>query len=584
MESRVKSVLLTLLCLTFFISVSCNWKHSLPTKEEVSAIQLKRGDIILCGAQSKQFGKVEFQTNCQGKVKEDFNLAIELLHSFEYDQAERAFAKVIDEEPGCAMAYWGVAMCNNHPLWSPPTGSELTKGAKAIEIARSITQKTKRESAYIEAMALFFKDYSILNHLTRSIRFEKGMEKVYKDYPADKEAAIFYALSLDGASDPTDRSFSNQKKAGAILTSLYPGQPDHPGIVHYIIHTYDYPELAQLGLQAARRYASIAPSSAHAQHMPSHIFTRLGLWDESIKSNLNSIANARCYALAAHIKGTWDEELHGMDYLEYAYLQKAENKQAKQQVDYLKSIEVVSPVNLKDAYAFAAIPARYVLENKQWGNAGSLEIHPAAFPWQKFQWAKAIFYFTRILGLVHIGSIDSAKSNLTRLKSINQTLTQQNDLYKANLVKIQIDAAASWILFGEGKNAEALKNMTEAADTEDKTQKNPVTPGEVIPARELLGDLLLQMNKPAAALAAYETDLDRHPNRFNGLYGAAISSQKLHDLTKTSTYFRKLLAVANTPDSNRPEIEIAKKYLKGQIPQGLHNTDQLISKSAQTAY
>lgn len=566
MESRVKSVLLKLLCLPFFISVSCNWGNGLPTKEEISGIHLKRGEIILCGAPNKQFGQVEFITSCTGRVKEDFNLAIELLHSFEYDQAEKAFAKVIDEEPGCAMAYWGVAMCNNHPLWSPPSGDELKKGAKAIGIARSITHKTKRESAYIEAMALFFNDFSTVNHYTRSVRFEKGMEQIYKDNPADKEAAIFYALSLDGSSDPTDRSFSNQKKAGAILTSLYPRQPDHPGIVHYIIHTYDYPELAQLGLPAARRYASIAPASAHAQHMPSHIFTRLGLWDESIKSNLISIANAKCYALAAGIRGTWDEELHGMDYLEYAYLQKAENKKAKQQVDYLKTIEVVSPVNFKDAYAFAAIPARYVLENKQWENAASLEIHPATFPWQKFPWQKAIFYFTRILGLVHVGRIDSAKSYLTRLKFINQTLTEQNDLYKANLVNIQVDAATSWILLKEGKDTQALKDMLAAADMEDKTQKNPVTPGEVIPARELLGDMLLQMNKPAAALAVYETDLDRHPNRFNGLYGAAISSQKLHDVTKTSLYFKKLLTIANTPDSYRPEIDIAKKYLKSQIP------------------
>ena len=584
MESLLRSLLFKILFLPYFLCLSCNWKNRPPTKEEISGINLKRGDIILCGTSNKQFGQVEFETSCSGRVKEDFNLAVELLHSFEYDQAEKAFAKVIDQEPGCAMAYWGVAMCNNHPLWSPPSGAELKKGAKAIAIARSITQKTKRESAYIEALALFFNDFSTVNHYIRSVRFEKGMEQVYKDNRADKEAAIFYALSLDGSSDPTDRSFRNQKKAGTILTSLYPGQPDHPGIVHYIIHTYDYPELAQLGLQAARRYASIAPSSAHAQHMPSHIFTRLGLWDECIKSNLISIANARCYALATHIRGSWDEELHGMDYLEYAYLQKAENKKAKQQVNYLKTIEVVSPVNFKDAYAFAAIPARYVLENKQWENAASLDIRPDTFPWQKFPWQKAIFYFTRILGLVHVGRIDSAKIYFTKLEFINQTLTQQNDLYKANLVKIQVDAAAAWILFKEGRDAEALKYMFAAADMEDKTQKNPVTPGEVIPARELLGDMLFQMDKHAEALSAYEIDLGRHPGRFNGLYGAAISSQKLHNSSKTSMYFKKLLSVSNAPDSYRPEIDIAKKYLKSQIPERLLKTDHLISKTAQTGY
>src|SRR5258708_15674370 len=212
-------------------------------------------------------------------------------------------------------------MCNNHPLWSPPTGAELKKGAKAIAIAQLITQKSKRESAYIDAMALFYKDCDKVDHHTRSTCFEKAMEKIYREYPADKEAAIFYALALDAAAEPTDRSFSNQKKAGAILTALYPGEPDHPGIIHYIIHTYDYPGLAIMALPAARRYASIAPSSAHAQHMPSHIFTRLGLWDECISSNLVSVSYANCYALGAGIKGHWDQELHGMDYLEHAYLQ-----------------------------------------------------------------------------------------------------------------------------------------------------------------------------------------------------------------------------------------------------------------------
>ncbi|HTD40452.1 MAG TPA: hypothetical protein VK671_07525, partial [Mucilaginibacter sp.] len=418
------------------------------------------------------------------------------------------------------------------------------------------------ESAYIDAMASFYKDWDKADHHTRSVRFEKGMEKTYRENPNDKEAAIFYALALDAAADPADQSYSNQKKAGAILTSLYPGHPDHPGIVHYIIHTYDYPELAILALPAARKYASIAPSSAHAQHMPSHIFTRLGLWDECISSNLISVSYARCYAQGAGIKGNWDEELHGLDYLVYAYLQKGENKLAKEQCNYLNTIDRVYPVDFKDAYAFAAIPSRYVLENKMWTDAAHLQLHPADFPWGKYPWEKAIVNFTRALGFVHIGKIDSAKTELKNLEAIYDTLTKQKDLYKANQVKIQINSAQAWILFKEGKNDEALNKMTAAADMEDKTEKSPVTPGEVIPARELLGDILLQMNQPGKALEAYEADLKRHPNRFNGLYGAGLAAEKLHDFKKTDSHYRQLSAIANAPGSSRPELEAARLFLK----------------------
>jgi len=564
MKNLLRALLFTPLTLSLFTLLSCNRRNNAPSSEAISAINLKRGEIVLCGAPNKQFGRVEFETSCPGRVKEDFNLAIELLHSFEYDEAEKVFAKVIDEEPDCAMAYWGVAMCNNHPLWSPPSQAELKKGAKAIAIAQSISQKSKRESGYIDAMASFYRDWDKVDHYTRSVRFEKGMEKTYRDNPNDKEAAIFYALALDAAANPADKSFGNQKKAGAILTSLYPGQPDHPGIVHYIIHTYDYPELALLALPAARKYASIAPSSAHAQHMPSHIYTRLGLWDESIKSNLVSVSNAKCYAGAVGIQGIWDEELHSLDYLVYAYLQKAENKQAKEQCDYLKTIDVVYPVNFKDAYAFAAIPARYVLENKLWEDAAALKIHPVNFPWQKFPWQKAIFNFTRLLGFVHINKIDSASMELVKLYAIYDTLKKQNDAYKANQVKNQINTAEAWILFKEGKNVKALKTMITAADIEDSTQKHPVTPGEVIPARELLGDMLLQMNKPAKALEAYEADLEKHANRFNGLYGAGASAKKVHNLEKTNFYYKKLIAISNAPDSKRPELDVAKSFLKAQ--------------------
>jgi hypothetical protein len=550
-----------LLLLTF---VSCREKKTAPTTETINTINLRRGEVVLCGPPDKQFGTVEFETSCSGKVKKDFNLAISLLHSFEYDEAEKVFAKIIDKEPECAMAYWGIAMSNDHPVWAPPAQPELEKGVKAILIAQSLPQSSKRESAYIGAIAAFYKDWNKTDHHTRCIRFEKAMEKIYTDFPNDKEAAIFYALALNGSADPADKYLTNQRKAGAILTALYPSEPYHPGIIHYIIHSYDYPELAALALPAARKYASIAPSSAHAQHMPSHIFTRLGLWDECIRSNLVSTSAAKCYAENTGIKGHWDEELHGLDYLVYSYLQKGENTLAKEQCDYLKTIHEVYPVDFKEAYAFAAIPARYFLENKMWKEAAGLEIYPATFPWGKFPWEKAITHFTRLLGSVHIGNMDSARAELKSLTIIYDTLMKQKDLYKANQVQIQIKTSEAWILFKEGKNEEAEKRMDLAANMEDDTQKHPVTPCEVIPARELSGDMLSAMNRPGQALVAYEADLKNHPNRFNGLYGAGLAAQKSNNPRQATYYYQQLTTIVNSATSNRPELEAAKLFLKEQ--------------------
>ena len=559
------SVNLLLISLIAFIlmPISCKRKDIAPAIGSIDAINLKRGDIISCGPPDKQFGLVEFETSCSEDSKKDFNLAIALLHSFEYDEAEKVFAKIIYKEPSCAMAYWGVAMCNYHQVWpSPPSPAELEKGNKAILVAQSLTTKPGREKDYIDAIAAFYKNWNKTDHHTRSLNFLAAMEANYKKYPADKEAAIFYALALDGAADPADKSYRNQRKAGAILTSLYPNEPNHPGIVHYIIHSYDYPELAAMALPAARKYASLAPSSAHAQHMPSHIFTRLGLWDECIQSNLTSVASAKCYAENAHIKGHWDEELHGLDYLVYAYLQKGQNDSAKQQYDYLKTIREVYPVNFKDAYAFAAIPARYFLENKMWKEAATIELHPADFPWQNFPWQKAIVYFARLLGDVHINDIHSASIELKNLNDMYDTLSAKKDAYKANQVMIQVKTGEAWILLAEKKTNEALQEMHLAANMEDQTEKSPVTPGEVIPAKELLADMLLQLNKPGEALEVYEADLKIHPNRFNGLYGAASASEKTRNIAKATYYYQQLLTIANTATASRHELETARLFLK----------------------
>jgi tetratricopeptide (TPR) repeat protein len=539
--------------------LSCKGKNEAPVKGESTTMDLKRGDIVQCGPPGKEFGTVNFSTSCTSN-KDDFNLGMALLHSFEYDEAEKVFAKIIDETPDCAMAYWGVAMSNYHPLWSAPTQEELKKGNNAINLARTLTS-TDREKSYIEAIGVFYKDWEKTDHKTRSRNYLAAMEKMVSDNPGDKEAALFYALALDATADPSDKTFAQQKKAGDILNTLYPEGPDHPGIVHYIIHTYDYPELAHLALPAARKYASIAPSSAHAQHMPSHIFTRMGLWEESIKSNRVAADAAICYAEGLGMKGHWDEELHALDYLTYAYLQRGQNAMAKKQWDYVNAITEVSPVNFKVLYSFASIPSRYVLENKLWDQAARLEFRPANFPWDKYPWQKAIVHFARVLGNAHTNKIDQARQELKMLQDIRDTLLSQKEDYKANQVLIQVHAGEAWILLKEGKKAAALQKMQMAVDLEDKTEKSPVTPGEVLPARELLADMLLELNKPAEALLAYETDLKKHPNRFNGVYGAAYCSEKTGNKEKAVTYYKQLTTIAPAAEADRPELEKARSYI-----------------------
>ena len=565
MRQIIQQLSLAFLGSFFFTLSSCDQNNKTPSNEIIKSFDLKRGELVVCGSPDKQFGDVAFTTSCSEKTKKDFDLAIALLHSFEYDEAEKVFAKIIDQDPQCAMAFWGVAMSNYHLLWTPPSAAELEKGSKAIEIAKGLANKINKEAEYIEAAAQLYDNWEKLDHKTRCLNYEKAMGKIHLQYPDDKEAASLYALALNATADPADSSFTNQRKAGAILNALYPGESNHPGIVHYIIHTYDNPELAPIALPAARKYASVAPSSAHALHMPSHIFIRMGLWDEAIHSNLSSVSSAKCYAEETGIKGHWDEELHGLDYLVYAYLQKGDNLRAREQWDYLNKMEHVSPVNFKVAYAFAAIPSRYLLENKVWEKAAGLTVSPPNLKWQDYPWQEAIIHFTRLLGSVHTGRIDSAKAELNILTAIQDTLLKQKDSYKANQVQIQIKTSEAWILFKEGREKEALNLMKSAAHMEDRTQKHPVTPCEVIAARELLGDMLLQMNQPQLALQAFEAGLKKNPNRFNGLYGAGLAPEKFNDLEKAKHYYQKLLQVSTSANSDRPELEKIEVFLHKEI-------------------
>jgi tetratricopeptide (TPR) repeat protein len=545
--------------------LSCKDANTAPSQETIRALQLKEGTLISCGPPEKEFGVVVFGLSSKGEAGA-FDQGLALLHSFEYDEAEKVFAGIIARDPGCAMAYWGVAMSNFHPLWAPPTLPELKKGAGALAIAESIAATPARERDYIQALSAFYSDWEKADHATRTVRFEHAMEILYKSYPSDKEAAILYTLALTAAADPKDKTRAKQRKAGALLEQLYPGMPEHPGIIHYIIHTYDYPELAELALPAAKRYAQVAPSSAHALHMPSHIFTRLGLWDDCIRMNLVSVSAAQCYAQAAGIRGHWDEELHGMDYLVYGYLQKGQNSLALGQLHYLLTMDSVSPMNFKVAYAFAAIPARYFLERRDWKGAAELRVRPAGgeaagiargdvsvagfpgFPWKDYPWLEAIVHFARGLGAAHLGRLDSAAAEVAALKGLQEWLTREKDAYKAGQVMIQLKAVEAWLAFEQGRVQEAVDTMRAAANLEDNTEKHPVTPCEVLPARELLGDLLLEAGRPAEALIEYTEDLRTHPRRLNGLHGAGLAAQKAGDETKAREYFMLLRAQSATPD------------------------------------
>ncbi|MCL6273292.1 hypothetical protein M3P19_04685 [Muricauda sp. 2012CJ35-5] len=546
-----------LLLISLLLISSCKKKQSAPN---LASLDLKRGELLLCG--NGEFGEVSFSESCSYETRGTFNLAISLLHSFEYIESEKAFVEVIDKDPTCAMAYWGVAMSIYHGLWAPPEQSVLEKGIKLLSVAKELP-KSKKAQQYLDAIGAFYKDWETIDNQTRKQRYAQKMKLMYEAYPDDSEVAIFYALALRASALPSDKTYAIQRDAGKILEQLFVKEPNHPGIAHYIIHSYDYPELAELGLNTARRYADIAPNSAHAQHMPSHIFTRLGLWKESINTNLNSAESAICYAESIAPGAHWDEEVHAMGYLVYAYLQTSDNSSAIAQFNYLKSFEKIFPPNFKIAYTAAAIPSRIAVENKNWKEAAKIELPEIPeLEWQEFPWQKALLHFSRALGNIHINELETAQEELNLLRSFEKELMTLNDSYKANQVAIQIKTIEAWIQLKEGNNEEALLLMTSAADMESKTSKHPVTPGEILPADELLGDMLLALNKPSEAMEVYELNLEKRPNRFNGLYGAAASAKQLGDIKKAKYYFEILLNQTKDINSDRKEILEAKEFLK----------------------
>ncbi len=501
-----------------------------------------------------RLGNVSFPVSCDPSVQPQFSSAVAMLHSFWYEKAKETFAAVAEKDPTCGMAYWGIAMTYYHQIWSAPGPADLKAGSAFVEKAKLVGAKTQRERDYIAAIEVFYKDSDKIDHGTRALNYEKAMEELQTRYPDDHEAAIFHALALLATAPPMDKTYVNQKKAGAILEPLFVEQPEHPGIAHYIIHAYDYPPLAQGALDAARRYAKIAPDSPHALHMPSHIFTRLGLWQESIDSNLASAASAKKNNAPGN-------ELHAKDYLIYAYLQGAQDREAKAALEAPPPGRGDDPQYMNWLYAMGTSPARYAVERHQWAEAAAVVVPPNTFPGGRWAWTEANLHFARALGLSHNGKTEAARMEEQKLASLRDTLAGINDKYWADQVEIQRESAEAWITLADGNSAEALRQMRSAADHEDTTDKHNVTPGVILPAREMLGDMLLELKQAGEALVAFESALRTAPNRFNSLSGAARAAKLSGDHEKAKTYYAKLLSLCEHADGDRPELREARTLL-----------------------
>jgi tetratricopeptide (TPR) repeat protein len=515
-----------------------------------------------------QLGQVVFETSCSAGANALFQRALGWLHSFEYEQAARTFAEAAAADPRCAIAHWGIAMSYYHPLWAPPSAAELEGARSALADARGAGAASERERAYIAAIEIFYRDSGRLDHRTRVHAYSAAMEQLHRRYPQDKEAAIFYALSLIAAGTmDQDPAFARENEAGAILNSVLAIAPDHPGVTHYLIHSFDYPSLAELALPAARRYANIAPASPHAQHMPSHIFVRLGLWEEVIQSNLASEAASRAFATAQGLPDSSSERLHAMDYLAYGYLQTGQDGNAERVLADLNAIRRADPPIFTVAFAATAIPARLALERRQWERAATLELQAHVrqlAPLANFRWGEAHIHFARAIGAARTGRIAAAREEVAKLREIEQALAIPPGTYDwRTQVAIERQIAEAWFAHVEGRSEDAVRLMRAAADLDDVTEKHPVTPGAILPAREQLGELLLELGRPAAALNEYEASLRRAPRRLAGLYGAARAARLAGDATKARDYYAQMVEVTENGDGTRAEVQEARAFTTG---------------------
>lgn len=507
-----------------------------------------------------EVGTVSFPTSCRPDLQSKFERAVAVLHSFWYEESERLFREIAAVDPSCAIAHWGVAMSLYHPLWQPPDPASLARGAEAVARATTIGGGTEREQDYVAAIGRFYAEADVRDHGTRARDYLAAMERLSAKYPSDDEAAIFYALALLGTASPTDKRYRNQRIAGPILERIFAKQPDHPGVAHYIIHSYDNAEMAPQAIAAARHYSEIAPLVPHVQHMPSHIFTRLGLWQDSVRSNLASAKASKIYEDENQPGKTYYEYLHALDYLEYAYLQLGKIADAAAVVADATSIATVEPAAFQAAFAFATIPARFAVEQRKWAEAARLEFRAAGIPLERFPIAHAEFRFGRGLGAARSGDLALARTEHESLRAIHDQMVADHDPWAAQVEVERLDVAA-WIAHAEGDPTQAERLLRRAADIEDATEKHPVTPGELLPAREMLGDLLLELGRPKDALEAYVASMNSSPNRLNGYLGAARSALAAGDEDGARTYYRRLIELTKDADP-RPELEQARSYLE----------------------
>ena len=516
----------------------------------------------LKGQNAGELGSVNFPVSCTATAQTTFSRSVAMLHSFWYEEAAKSFESVAQQDPTCAMAWWGVAMSNYHPLWEPPTAAAMAKGTAAIHKAKALNARTDRERGYIRALSAFYQADAKLDYTSRNRAYSHAMARVYRANPDDSEAAVFYALSLVASASRTDKTYANQRRAGAILEKVFATQPNHPGVIHYLIHSYDYPTLASYGLDAARRYAKTAPAVPHALHMPSHIFVRLGLWEDAANSNRAAIDAGKKYEQETHMSGAWDQRLHPADYLVYSLLQSGRDLEARAVVEEISHIQKAQPDNLTGGYVLAVVPVRYAMERSKWAAAARLSPRPSTFPY-----TQALTYWARAMGSARTGYVAAARENLRHLESIEKQLRDSKEEYWANQSEVLVREASAWI--GQAvveKNNKVQQDkivqlMRSAADLEDSIDKHPITPGAVLPARELLGNLLLEMHLLAQASEAFEASLRSAPNRFNSLFGAAKAAELGGDSARARQYYSKLIENCSTAQANRSQLAEAKMYL-----------------------
>jgi tetratricopeptide (TPR) repeat protein len=512
-------------------------------------------------------------------VQSEFSRGVALLHSFFYEEARRVFTSVAERDPKCAMAQWGIAMTWWHPIWTPPTPAEMSAGQGAIEKAMAMNAGTDRERAFITALNVYYNTpdssnagavgqscHGPVGPRERVIAYEKAMHQLRDKYPDDFEIQAFYAFAVlaAGYAMPNDTTLSKQLEAAALFEKLWKQNANHPGVVHYLIHCYDYPALAQRGLAAAQSYAAIAPWVPHALHMPSHIFTRLGMWDESIAANGASAEASRAYAAMRHRDATEAEELHALDYMAYSYLQEARDTEAKKIVELAAKVRKTNPeLEFSAAYALAAIPTRYAFERNDWAAAATLTV-PNLPHWSSFPFMEALIEYGHALGRAHTGDLDGARKAIARMQQLRDATKDPKFDYFKNHLDLQKQAASAWVAAAEGKKNDAIEMLRRAADAEDILGKHPVSPGAFVPIREQLGSLLLEVGQSKDAQREFEAALKIYPGRFRGLYGAARAAEQNGDKENASRYYAKLAAQTANATGSRDELNHVREFRAAQ--------------------